>query len=90
MLRITRFESIMKALQYGELKTGSGLNQEILVHNVRWGSHYRTVCNFISMYPTIHNVLITLGEDTTHKTDWVKIHFMVAAFESFDFVFNYT
>ena len=93
MLRITRFESIMKALQYGELKTGSGLNQEMglaRLGETRWGSHYRTVCNFISMYPTIHNVLITLGEDTTHKTDWVKIHFMVAAFESFDFVFNYT
>jgi len=33
-------------------------------------------------------ILITLGEDTTHKADWIKIHFMVGAFESFDFVFS--
>ncbi|KAG2628108.1 hypothetical protein PVAP13_3KG228267 [Panicum virgatum] len=27
-------------------------------------------------------------EDTTHKADWIQIHFMVGAFESFDFVFS--
>ena len=36
----------------------------------------------------IRDVLTTLGEDTTHKAGWVKIHFMVGAFESFDFVFS--
>jgi hypothetical protein len=46
------------------------------------------VCNIIAMYPIIHDVLITLGQDTTHKSDWTKIHFMVGAFESFDFVFS--
>jgi hypothetical protein len=40
------------------------------------------------MYPIIRDVLITLGQDTTHKSDWTKIHFMVGAFESFDFVFS--
>jgi hypothetical protein len=29
-----------------------------------------------------------VGEDTTIKSDWSKIHFMVGAFESFDFVFD--
>ena len=53
----------------------------------RWGSHYKIVCNIIAMYPIIRDVLITLGEDTTIKSDWSKIHFMVGAFESFDFVF---
>ena len=91
MLRSARLESIMKALECGELKTGSGLNQEMGLARpgeTRWGSHYRTVCNIISMYPIIRDVLITLGEDTTHKVDWTKIHFMVGAFESFDFVFS--
>ena len=36
----------------------------------------------------IRDVLTTLGEDTTHKADWIKFHFMVGAFESFDFVFS--
>src|SRR6266540_831897 len=39
------------------------------------------------MYPTIRDVLVTLGDDTSHKADWTKIHFMVGAFESFEFVF---
>jgi hypothetical protein len=30
---------------------------------------------------------VTLGDDTAHKDDWTKIHFMVGAFESFEFVF---
>ena len=91
MLRSARLESIMKGLECGELKTGSGLNQEMGLARpgeTRWGSHYRTVCNIISMYPIIRDVIITLGEDTTHKADWIKIHFMVGAFESFDFVFS--
>jgi hypothetical protein len=40
------------------------------------------------MYPTIPNVLTTLGEDITHNGDWTKVHFMVGAFESFDFVLS--
>jgi hypothetical protein len=40
------------------------------------------------MYPIICDVFITLGDDTTTKSDWCRIHFMVGAFESFDFVFD--
>ena len=39
------------------------------------------------MYPSIHEVLVTLGDDTLHRADWTKIHFMVGAFESFEFIF---
>ena len=53
----------------------------------RWGSHYKIVCNIISMYPSIRDVLITPGDDPSHKADWTKIHFMVGAFEPFEFVF---
>jgi len=35
---------------------------------------------------SIHVVLVTLGDDPSHKADWTKIHFMVGAFESFEFV----
>jgi len=45
------------------------------------------IVNIISMYPTIRDVLITLGEDPTQKGDWPKIHAIVGVFESFDFVF---
>ena len=66
MLRNARLEQITKALECGELDTGSGLNQEMGLPRpgeTRWGSHYKTVCNIISMYPSIRDVLITLGDD---------------------------
>ena len=90
MIRNSRLESIMKAIECGELETGSGLNHERglpRLGDTRWGSHYRTIVNIISMYPTIRDVLITLGEDPTQKGDWPKIHAIVGVFESFDFVF---
>ncbi|CAN6331651.1 unnamed protein product, partial [Urochloa humidicola] len=89
MLRNARLEQITKALDCGELKIGTGLNQEMGLPrpgDTRWGSHYKTVCNIITMYPSIHDVLVTLGDDTSHRADWTKIHFMVGAFESFEFV----
>ena len=90
MIRNSRLESIMKAIECDELETGSGLNQERGLPrpgDTRWGSHYRTIVNIIAMYPTIRDVLITLGEDPTQKGDWPKIHAIVGVFESFDFVF---
>jgi hypothetical protein len=39
----------------------------------RWGSHYKIVLNIISMYLAIRDVLISLGEDITQKSDWPKI-----------------
>jgi len=90
MIRNSRLESVMKAIECEELETGSGLNQERGLPrpgDTRWGSHYRTIVNIISMYPTIRDVLITLGEDPTQKGDWPKIHAIVGVFESFDFVF---
>ncbi|KAG2641585.1 hypothetical protein PVAP13_2KG226558 [Panicum virgatum] len=72
----SRLESVMKAIE--------GLPRH---GDTRWGTHYRTIVNIISMYPTIRDVLITLGEDPTQKGDWPKIHAIVGVFESFDFVF---
>jgi len=89
MLRNARLDQIAKALDCGELESGSGLNQEMGLPrpgDTRWGSHYKTICNIIAMYPSIHEVLVTLGDNPSHKADWTKIHFMVGAFESFEFV----
>ncbi|KAG2597648.1 hypothetical protein PVAP13_5KG243300 [Panicum virgatum] len=83
MLLNARLENIMKALECGELETGSGLNQEMGLPRsgeTRWGSHYKTICNITAMYPIIRDVLITLGDDISHKADWTKIHFMEGAF----------
>ena len=90
MIRNARLESIRKALDCGELETGSGLNQEMVLPrpgDTRWGSHYKTVYNIVVMFSTIHDVLTELGDDTSYKDDWTRIHYVLGAFESFEFVF---
>ncbi|PUZ40799.1 hypothetical protein GQ55_9G452100 [Panicum hallii var. hallii] len=91
MIRDHQYDNVMKALQCGILESGSGLNQEMGLPRpgeTRWGSHYKTVVNLIAMYPTIRDVLIALGRDTSARGDWPKIHTMVGVLESFDFIFN--
>jgi hypothetical protein len=39
------------------------------------------------MYSSIQDVLIDLGADIAHKDDWTKIHFVLGAFEPFEFLF---
>ncbi|XP_072149495.1 uncharacterized protein [Setaria viridis] len=90
MLRNAMLENIKKALECGELESGSGLNQEMSLPRpgeTRWGSHYKTICNIITMYSSIHGVLIDLGDDISYKDDWTKIHFVLGAFETFEFIF---
>ncbi|XP_066310904.1 uncharacterized protein [Miscanthus floridulus] len=90
MLRNARLENVNKSLQCGELESGSGLNQEMGLPrpgDTRWGSHYKTICSIIAMYSSIHDVLVELGADIAYKDDWTKIHFVLGAFETFEFVF---
>ena len=54
---------------------------------IRWGSHYKTVYNIVVMFSTIHDVLTELADDTSYKDDWTRIHYVLGAFESFEFVF---
>jgi len=91
MLRDVRARKLKKALELGEIESGSGLNQEMGLArpgDTRWGSHYKTILHIIDMYSTIREVLITLGKDPTQRDDWPNIHAMVLIFESFEFVFN--
>ncbi|XP_066318666.1 uncharacterized protein [Miscanthus floridulus] len=90
MLQNARLENVKKALECGELESGSGLNQEMGLPrpgDTRWGSHYKTICSIITIYSSIHDVLIELGADNAYKEDWTKIHFVLGAFETFEFVF---
>ncbi|XP_066351423.1 uncharacterized protein [Miscanthus floridulus] len=90
MLRNARLENVKKALDYGEIESGTGLHQEMglpRLRDTRWGSHYKTVCSIITMYEAIHDELVDLGDDPAYKDDWTKIHFVTGAFENFEFVF---
>lgn len=91
MLRDVRAQKLLEALEMGEIESGSGLNQEMGLSrpgDTRWGSHFRTICNIVDMYPTIVEVLVRIGKDPSQKGEWTRIRGVAQAFESFDFVFN--
>ncbi|XP_062188865.1 uncharacterized protein LOC133892160 [Phragmites australis] len=91
MLRDVRAQKLKTALELGEIDSGSGLNQEMVITrpgDTRWGSYYKTILHIIDMYSTIREVLITLGKDPKQRNNWPNIHAMVDVLESFEFVFN--
>lgn len=66
MLRIAQAEELIDALELEEVETESGQNQEMGLArpcDTRWGSHFRTVNNVISMYAAIRRVLIRIGKE---------------------------
>ncbi|XP_056689517.1 uncharacterized protein [Spinacia oleracea] len=66
MLRGKQVETVVKALEDGEIESGKGLNQELALGrpgDTRWGSHYKLILNVIALYPRRK----TRGRlDTTH------------------------
>ncbi|XP_070052461.1 uncharacterized protein [Nicotiana tomentosiformis] len=65
-LQKSQAEKVQEALDMGELETGRGLNQELglaRVTDTRWGSHYKSFKNFISMFGSIIDVLDTIVVD---------------------------
>ena len=90
MLRNARLENVKKAHDCGEIESRTRLHQEMGLPrpgDTRWGSHYKTACSIITIYESIHDVLVDLGDDPTYKDDWTKIDFVTGAFENFEFVF---
>jgi hypothetical protein len=88
MLQNGRLENIKKALDCSELETRNKLNQEISLPRpgeVCWGSRYKTICNIIVVYTIIYVVLNILGYNIAYKADWIKIHYVLGAFETFEF-----
>lgn len=56
ILREVHANKILKALELGELETGSGQNQEMSVKlpgDTRWSSNFHALTNFIAMYSSI-------------------------------------
>jgi hypothetical protein len=76
MLQNFNLQNILKAIECGDIETGKGLNQDMRLarpSQTRWSSHYKTILNIVSLYPSICDVLISLGEDIIQKSDWTKI-----------------
>jgi len=90
MLRVAQAQSIVEALELGDIKMGKGLNQEMGLArpgDTRWGSHYKTIMHLISLYPSIRKVLIKVGDDRSQKTKCAHAQTMLTIFRSYEFVF---
>ncbi|XP_066317487.1 uncharacterized protein [Miscanthus floridulus] len=90
MIRDINLEEMSKALGYGQLQTGTKLNQEQSLQrpgDTCWSSHYKSLKSLVDMFPTIVKVLEIVEKD---KKDWKirdQASNLLRYFQSFDFVF---
>jgi hypothetical protein len=90
MLRVAQAQSIVEALELGDIETGRGLNQEMGLArpgDTRWGPHYKTGMHIISLYPSIRKLLIKVNDDRSQKTECGHAQTMLTIFKSYEFVF---
>ena len=89
-LRDSQAKELEKALDVGDLETGSGLNQELGLArpgDTRWGSHYKTLLNVLALYPSVVHVLLVIGNQSSNSDDTVKAETIMYGIESFHFAF---
>ena len=81
---------IVEALKSGEISTGQGLNQTSLKHpsDTRWGSHYGTLLNLISIFSSIVDVLDVIVNEGIHSEQRSKANNVLESMLSFDFAFS--
>ncbi|XP_015168640.1 uncharacterized protein [Solanum tuberosum] len=72
LLRQHQVEKLEELLKFGEILTEQGLNQEHGLQrsgDTRWGSHFKTLENFMIIFSSIANVLKDMKEDSPHDLD---------------------
>ncbi|XP_074318249.1 uncharacterized protein LOC141655049 [Silene latifolia] len=89
ILREIQAENVLKALQAGELESGTGLNQEKGLSrpgDTRWGSHFKTILHVFDIFPAILKVLDAIGE-FCDGSEFVKVESLAFTMRTFDYVF---
>lgn len=90
LIREKQAQRVWEALECGEIKSGSGLNQESSLSRpcvTRWSSHFKTIVSVFSLYPTILEVLDIIGK-ASNSTERLKVESIAFALTRFDFVFD--
>ncbi|XP_075077331.1 uncharacterized protein LOC107818275 [Nicotiana tabacum] len=88
--RESQAEKVQEALEMGELETGRGLNQELglaRAADTRWGSHYKSFKNFISMFGSIIDVLDTIVVDARTLEERAKAKRYLSTCQTFEVAF---
>nr|XP_016475904.1 PREDICTED: uncharacterized protein LOC107797516 [Nicotiana tabacum] len=89
MLREDQAKKLEELQVLGEVHTGSGLNQELGLQrsgDTRWGSHFKTVRNFITLFSSIINVLEFLASEGANYLERSVAKSLVNDIRSFEFV----
>ncbi|KAH0633980.1 hypothetical protein KY284_036766 [Solanum tuberosum] len=89
-LRESQAKKVQVALDMGEVESGKGLNQELglaRAANTRWGSHYKSFKNFISMFGSITDVLDTIVVDSESIEEKAKATGYLKVCQTFEIAF---
>ncbi|XP_060170360.1 uncharacterized protein LOC132601278 [Lycium barbarum] len=90
ILRQHQVEKLEELLKVGEIFTEQGLNQERGLQrpgDTRWGSHFKTLENFMIIFSSIANVLKDMKEDSPLKFDRLAVGNLLDNIQEFEFVF---
>ncbi|XP_019238595.1 PREDICTED: uncharacterized protein LOC109218676 [Nicotiana attenuata] len=90
MIRDDQAEKLEELLAFGEVHTGSDLNHELGLQregDTRWGSHFRTVHNFISLFSSIVHVLGVLAIEGSNYHERSMAKSLVDDIRYYDFVY---
>ena len=91
MIRQNRAEKIAQGILNGEIQTGKGLNQELSLKragDTRWGSHYKSLLNLVSLFSSVIEVLEFVSCDASDSSKKAQARGLLRYLQSFDFVFN--
>ncbi|KAG5630545.1 hypothetical protein H5410_002262 [Solanum commersonii] len=89
-LRDHTTEMLKQLLESGEVQSGKGMNQERGLQspgNTRWGSHFRTLDNFLVLFSSIAHVLDAIKCGGSNPNDRLQARAFLSMINQFEFVF---
>nr|XP_016489292.1 PREDICTED: uncharacterized protein LOC107809212 [Nicotiana tabacum] len=90
MLRDDQAEKLEELLVLGKVHTGNGLNQELGLQRAGdtcWGSHFKTVHNFISLFSSIVHVLGVFSIEGSNYHERSTTKSLVDDIRSYEFLY---
>lgn len=90
VLRQHQIERLKELLKSEEILTGQGLNQEHGLQrpgDAHWGSHFKTLENFMTIFSLIANVLKDMKEDSPLDLDKLATGNLLDKIQEFEFIF---
>lgn len=90
MLRGDQAEKLKELLMIGEIHTGSGLNQKLRLQrpsDTRWGSHFKTLHNFISLFSSFVYVIEVLENEGVNYHEKAMAKSLVGHIKSYEFIY---